>query len=377
MAQQNNNLPSDSARELFFTLLRAGLNIWQSPVGPCNEQLWREVFGISSEQGVTAIVMDGIESLLESGELKREDAPSRGMKIQWAINSERIEQRYEQQRVVIGRMAAVLARRNIRMMILKGYGLSLDYPRPEHRPCGDIDIWMHGRQKEGDQLLHDEFGIDISEDAHHHTVFHIDGVMVENHYDFLNIQSHLSNRTVERELQRFAEEPAREVEVDGAKVEVASGNLHALFLLRHAATHFAAIEIGMRHVVDWALFVKHHHAEVEWPKIEAIARRTNMHRFLHCINAIAIDYFGIDPAVFPPFERNKELELRVLNDILNPEFSEKESKDFGFVRRIAFRTRRWWCNRWKHRMVYTDSLPLTFLVQVRSHLMKPKTLGLK
>lgn len=36
------------------------------------------------------------------------------------------------------------------MMVLKGYGLSLNYLKPSHRPCGDIDIWLFGKQKEAD-----------------------------------------------------------------------------------------------------------------------------------------------------------------------------------------------------------------------------------
>lgn len=31
-----------------------------------------------------------------------------------------------------------------KMMVLKGYACSLNWPRPEHRPCGDIDIWLFG-----------------------------------------------------------------------------------------------------------------------------------------------------------------------------------------------------------------------------------------
>lgn len=39
------------------------------------------------------------------------------------------------------------------MMVLKGYGLGKNYPAPNHRPCGDIDIWNFGRQEEVDALI--------------------------------------------------------------------------------------------------------------------------------------------------------------------------------------------------------------------------------
>lgn len=77
-------------------------------------------------------------------------------------------------------------------MVLKGYACSIDWPKPEHRPCGDIDIWLFGKQKEADAALaaspkfHDSsFKIDSSH--HHHTVFDWCSFSVENHYDFVNV----------------------------------------------------------------------------------------------------------------------------------------------------------------------------------------------
>ena len=77
--------------------------------------------------------------------------------------------------------------------------------------------------------------------------------------------------------------------------------------------------------------------------------------------------------MIPAFDRDPALEERVLADILQPEFSETPPAG-GLLRTVWFRTRRWWCNRWKHRIVYSEGLLWTFLVQVRSHLMKPHSL---
>lgn len=73
------------------------------------------------------------------------------------------------------------------MMILKGYACSLDWPKPEHRPCGNIDIWLFGKQKEADALLANKKGLEIdSSHHHHHTIFYWRDFMVENHYDFFD-----------------------------------------------------------------------------------------------------------------------------------------------------------------------------------------------
>lgn len=84
---------------------------------------------------------------------------------------EQIEKRNFRQKRVLADLAGFYAAHGIDLMLLKGYGMSLNYPIPNHRPCGDLDIWLYGRQKEADALLHKERDIAIDKDKHHHTVF--------------------------------------------------------------------------------------------------------------------------------------------------------------------------------------------------------------
>lgn len=86
---------------------------------------------------------DGIQFLPEAVR------PSKALRLQWAVNVDRIENTYRRQERAIARLAAFYREHAIPMMLLKGYGLSLFYPVPEHRPCGDIDIWLFGRQPRG------------------------------------------------------------------------------------------------------------------------------------------------------------------------------------------------------------------------------------
>lgn len=367
--------PSPETRDLLFTLLKAGLypDFASAQLPPPDESRWREVYRTATEQGVAAIVLEGVQRLLAAGTLPAEAAPPRTLKLQWALNAERSVRLYERQRRVISRLAAFYREHGIPMMVLKGYGLSRCYPRPEQRPCGDIDIWLFGRQRQADTLLRQERHVRIDEDVHHHTTFRIEGVMVENHYDFLNVHAHPSNREIERLLKRYAERPGERVEIEGAEVLLPGADFNALFLLRHAASHFAAQDIGLRHVVDWALFVARYHDRIDWPALVRTARKMNMHRFLGCLHAISTDCLGLDAAKVPALERDARLERRVLDDILHPEFSEPPPRR-GIVRLTLYRTRRWWANRWKHRIVYREGLARTFLAQLRSHLMKPRSL---
>ena len=190
---------------------------------------------------------------MTDGKIPTEHQSTKAQKNQWAMATERIEQKCARQKLVIVTLAKFFAEHNIKLMILKGYGLSLNYPVPNHRPCSDVDIWLfeerqmpdgttkrYSVQQKADKLLREQLNISIDGDKHHHTVFYLDGVMVDNHYDFLNIHAHLSNRIIEQHLQQLTAQPMEQIAVGETTVYIPSPDFHALFLLRHSASHFAA-----------------------------------------------------------------------------------------------------------------------------------------
>lgn len=332
---------------------------------------WDRVYHLAAAQGVLAIVWDGIAELHRVGIMDTTRVIPRELRLKWALSVENIEKRYMKQRSALAHLSHILAEHDIRVAPLKGYGLSLCYPIPEHRACSDIDIWLFGEQKRADDILRSKYNIAIDEDKHHHTVFYLDGVMVENHYDFLNIASHYSSRSIESYLKEEATRSTEVLTVDGATIYLPSVDCHALFLLRHAASHFAAIGIVLRHVIDWGLFVKRHHKDINWDRLRSICREQNMEEFLDAMSAMASEICNMNLSLIPGTQRRISLERRILCDILEPEFSTKRP-DKGTIRIITFKLRRWWANRWKHRLVYRDTLVSSFITQTWSHIRKPK-----
>ncbi len=67
------------------------------------------------------------------------------------------EERYAPYRKAIGELAAFYNAHGFRMMVLKGYACGRDWPKPEHRSYGDIDIWLFGQQAEADAALGSRF----------------------------------------------------------------------------------------------------------------------------------------------------------------------------------------------------------------------------
>lgn len=370
------------AREALFALLRLGLS-FESYCNNNNDlfslldsKKWRNVFQLSIQQGVNAIVADGLQLLLKNPcnkELSKslDVAPLKLQKMQWLGSSLTIERIYEQHKRVMSELAAFYIRYGIKMLVAKGYGLSLNYPVPNHRPLGDIDIWLFGEQKRGDKAL-SEKGIKIDYGHHHHTIFNYKGVTIENYSDFLCVPGHRKNASYERILKRLAHEESIKSEINGEEIYYPSANFNALFILKHSATHFASTEMNLRQLLDWGLFILKHGKDVDWQMVIKVAQKYNLYRFMSCQNALCVDYLGFPSEAFPKFERNKELETRVLNDILSPEFNKKAPK--GFIKGLLFKYERWRANIWKHKITFPESLTETLLTQIFAHLLKPSSL---
>ena len=63
----------------------------------------------------------------------------------------------------------------------------MNYPKPNHRPCGDVDIWGYGDQEKADALLEKEKDIHPIKSSHH-TIFNYEDV--ENHITFIEVDCH-------------------------------------------------------------------------------------------------------------------------------------------------------------------------------------------
>lgn len=367
------NAPTVSRKTdaLLLRLLAAGLHaaapVDTEGIPETDAGLWQRVYRLSAAQGVLAIAYDA--ALRLPAALR----PPKEVLIPWAVNTDRIEREYTRREEALGALAAFYARHGMRMMLLKGAGLASLYPIPQHRPCGDIDIWLYGRQREADRLTERELNIRIDRSAHHHTIFSCKGVLVENHFDFLNVWSHRSNRRLERYLRRYATEEGRPLIVGQQHVWLPSPDFNALYLMRHMAVHFAAVEIGLRHIADWALFLKAEGDRVRWDEIRSIYRRENMDRFADAVTALCVERLGIPAAKAYDYAHDSALQERILHETLHPAFAEKCPRG-SLLAPALFKFRRWWANRWKHRLVYRDSLAGSFVWLCWAHLIRPKTL---
>lgn len=354
-----------SLQESFLALVRLGIGL---PMDALPEIIdWPAIQNLANQQGLSAVIIDGIEKLPE--ELR----PPKVLLLQWIGEVLQIfECRYESYRRAIAEISSFYNEHHFKMMVLKGYACSLDWPKPEHRPCGDIDIWLFGQQKEADEVLEVEKGIRIDNSHHHHTVFTWRDFTIENHYDFIEVHYRKSSQSLEKILKEKGADDTNFVDVYGEKVYTPSPNLHALFLSRHALEHFASEDVTIRQLLDWAFFVNVHGKEVDWSWLLGVLEQYGMLPLFNLFNAICVEDLGFDACLFPTYGVDAQLKNRVLNEMLSPEFNEIQPT--GLLPRVIFKYRRWKANGWKHDLCYKESRWSAFWSGVWNHILKPASI---
>lgn len=354
-----------SSKEHFLSLVRLG-------IGHCAYALpknidWQDIRVLAEKQGLYAIVIDGIERLPIG------DRPPHILLLEWIGEVfQGYEYRYEQYCKALAELAGFYNSHSYRMMVLKGYACSLDWPKPNHRPCGDIDIWQFGEYKKADDLLTKEKGIKVDNSHHHHTVFNWGEFTVENHYDFVNIHARQSSEDLEKIFKKLGQDDSHYADVYGENIYLPSPDLHALFLIKHAVSHFVGANISLRQVLDWAFFVEKHTKEIDWDWLIGIVDKYHMLDFYNSINAICVENLGFESTIFPHVQFNPFLKDKVLEDILTPKFGAVEPKHL--IPRLFYKYRRWQGNAWKHEMCYKESRWSEFWSGVKNHLMKPASI---
>ena len=317
---------------------------------PLTSGQWTAVYRLASEQGVLAVVWDGVR------QLPPEVQPPRELRLRWAYNVERIERRYAQQQHRAAELAGIFAEAGIRTVVLKGLAVSRSYPVPAHRPCGDLDCFLCGDYERGNRAA-EAAGAEVKRDFYKHSHIVFRGLTVENHRFCTAVRGSRRAKELERRLQRLlAERPSDRLADTSLLAPPADFN--ALFLTRHALSHFLTEGISLRHLCDWAVFIEREGAQVDWAAFREIAAEHRLLRFAEILSDLSVRYLGVArnplpaevPAISDRVLENILRERRHLNDSAGRVWSKR-------LRLVGNLCR----DRWKYRDVYERSFLLELM----------------
>ena len=346
---------------LLFDILRCVVNdnsIGQERLRALSPKDWEVLYAIAKRQGVTAVAFEKIQAL------PKELAPPRELAMKWMSHSMAIE---KQTRSIYQRCAGfaqLMHEHGLHTLVLKGVAVSQYYPNPWHREFGDLDCYLYksdggrvawdGCYEEGNCIA-EHAGYEVKRGHYKHSHIKYEGLEIENHQFSLAIKDGKDTKALERHLRRLVEQQGGGRAIGDSMMCSPSADFNALFLTAHAMSHFLYESIKVRHVMDWALFLKREQDKVDWDSFWHWCDKMHNTRFVQCLNYICVHQLGLQIHAFAveESEATKRLATRILQDIL--EGDSLYTKGYKGLRfRIALAAS-YFKSMWKFHRVYQHS----------------------
>lgn len=265
------------AEEVFLQLVRRGIGIKPNAPIP-NVVKWDEVEALAEQQGLLAIMLDGVESLSE------EQRPKKEFLLQWIGRVMQDESFFSLQKEVAADMAKLFYRNGIKTYVLKGAVVSECYPKSNHRVSVDIDCYLLPEKGNfdawslGNDLIRAK-GFLVNTDFYKNSSFNISGVNIENHQFLTPFRGNKRLAELEKFLQIYMSRDKGEDVMEGTSLYRPPVLVTSLFLIEHAYSHFLHTGLTWRFVLDWMLYRRRHVSEIDWNTFDALIDEFGFRKF--------------------------------------------------------------------------------------------------
>ena len=240
------------------------------------------------------------------------------------------------------RVLSLLAQAEIPCVIMKGTSSAMNYPKPELRVSGDIDLLFSPEQIDDAQrlLMAEGYKLGDNEDGEgSHRSLHRGMHILELHY----APGGLPNTPTCQELRRYFLGAERSPAYYG-QLPILPRQSRAVLLLAHKLEHVTTSGLGLRHLCDWAMFVDRELDAALWEEITPTLKRFGLMRFARIVTRTCVDFLGLSAEKAPwCMEIDTDLALSLMEDILRSgNFGHKENRygqrlftDFDSKNRIS------------------------------------------
>ena len=342
-------------RDTFLQLVRLGTGHVDS-TEITDDVDWETVKALAEMQGLSGVVLDGIELLTGS------HRPPQEFLLEWIGETLQNESIYALQSEVAKDVAKLFYRNGIRTFVLKGTVVSECYPKPQHRISVDIDCFLLSEKSDfdawalGNDLIRNK-GFLVNTDFYKNSSFEISGVNIENHQYLTPFRGNKRLVALEKELQYMIRQDNGEDIFEGTYLYRPPVMVTALFLIEHAYSHFLHEGLTWRMVLDWIMFSRKHKHEIDWDSLDAKIDEYGFQKFYDSYNKLGKYLIG---------ELRAEcLEFRdslMLKDI----WAELDVHDTvkGIKGKLAL-VGNTWRARWKYKYFSEDSMMKALWIQVK------------
>jgi hypothetical protein len=296
-----------------LSLLRAALWEKKPDASDFKNVSWKDIIHLADIETVRELLLDGISLI------PRELMPDEDTVMDLAGRQNKIIQHNQVHRETIVQIDKALKVNGITAVFMKGQITALRYPHPLHRQPGDIDFVV-GKvdfQKTLDTL--DTIGkVDRKLIHEHHGMAWVNGVTVEPHYKVHNYQRPSTDKAMQEMFSEVFPDKLIKADLDGYKVNVFPPTFESVFLISHMVNHVYEEGLGLRQVIDYAMFLNKCADRIDWLQHDEYLYRMRMQRAFRIFACICVEYLGLPlPSHVQPFSfKEKEWAKKMMADIM-------------------------------------------------------------
>lgn len=352
-----------SGDQQLLALIRLGIG--HSAAVEVEEIDWNSVKALAEEQGLNAVVLDGIEKL------PTECRPTKTVLVQWIGEVLQSESVYAVQQKAAAEMALLFHENKVRTYVLKGIVVSECYPKPEHRYSSDMDCYLLPETRDfdawslGNDLVRAN-GFDVVEDFYKNSTIYLPGLTVENHKYLTPFRGNKRLQSFEIMLQSMIKGDSlsgsnvEERRFEGTWLYRPPVMVSALFLIEHAYSHFLHEGLKWRMVLDWMMFSRKHKDEIDWNAFDSSIDEFGFRRFYDSFERLGRLLLGdIDDVDLGPKDK------KMLDDVWDELHLTESYHGFKAKVSFAFNTMRSW---WKYHYFSEISMIRALWIQVKGFL---------
>ena len=308
--------------EVCIRLLKSG--IWGEPVMiPQGFDDWNNVARLAKSQSVLGIVGNIIlsDSILQSSL----DSELRAKVKRFVMGNMLM---HNQLNTLVVKSVKHLNDAGIYPVLLKGQGLARNYPCPELRQCGDIDLFVGEELYEKSYFTFKDIATDIDDFSSIYSGKHFHAFCGKIEFDVHRFSAYYSlkpyNKNYQEEAAKGLTQNLTHYVIDDIEVNTPSLEFNAYYIFNHLFNHFLISGIGLRHLCDWMMFLHVNADKIDRIELKRILTKMRVMKPWKVFGALCVKKFSMPSCECPFYEEvNDKQVFRVMRRIL-------DEGNFGF-----------------------------------------------
>ncbi|MBQ5951083.1 MAG: nucleotidyltransferase family protein [Lachnospiraceae bacterium] len=190
-------------------------------------------------------------------------------------------------------LLALLEENSIPAVILKGMTSAEAYPQPSLRRMGDIDFLVRREDYDRANRLLEENGFRPEENQDidgHHAGYSKNGIEYECHRRFGSMSR--DNRILTDLLEKGMDQ-RETMSAEGIVFPCLPAYIHGFSLLLHINHHLSRTGLGLRHFLDWQMFLEKYGNEDVWEEMRPIVEATDLTELARFATSLCRNYLGL------------------------------------------------------------------------------------